>query len=127
MSWPDDLAAFSQMLDENTEAEGPMHHARIRLGKLNEEAGEVEDAVIAWEGSNPRKRSDDPGDWLVDKVIKELLDVATAALGAVEHLTGNQALSARLLSDHCRHLRTRLQAAIAPDRTDPQADDGATS
>lgn len=111
MSWVEDISAFSALLDEWTVAEGPMHLARIRCSKLNEEAGEVEEALIAWEGSNPRKEQAESTDLL----IKELLDVATAALGAVEHLTGNSGKSGEYLENHCRHLITRLRKAMDED------------
>lgn len=105
-AWARDLAAFSAILDRVTETDGPRHLARIRIGKAAEEFGEVEAALIAWEGSNPRK-ADGP----LDHVLKELLDVATAALGAYEHLTDNVGASGPALAEHCRFLLERMEAA----------------
>lgn len=104
--WATQLAAFSAILDRVTDTDGPRHLARIRVGKAAEEFGEVEAALIAWEGSNPRK-PDGP----LDQVLKELLDVATAALGAYEHLTDNRGASGPALDAHCRFLLTRMQNA----------------
>lgn len=104
--WARDLAAFSAILDRVTETDGPRHLARIRIGKAAEEFGEVEAALIAWEGSNPRK-PDGP----LDQVLKELLDVATAALGAYEHLTENVGASGPALAEHCRFLLQRMEDA----------------
>ncbi len=104
--WAKDLAAFSAILDRVTDTDGPRHLARVRIGKAAEEFGEVEAALIAWEGSNPRK-PDGP----LDQVLKELLDVATAALGAYEHLTDNVGSSGPALAEHCRFLLERMEDA----------------
>lgn len=85
-----------------------MHMLRIRCSKLHEEAGEVEEALIAVEGSNPRK----PRVVSTDDLVKELLDVATAALGAIEHITGNEGHSASALADHCAALLSRFEKAL---------------
>lgn len=58
---------------------------RRRVGKVSNEVGEVWEAIEAWTGENFRK-----GVYgTKDDVIKELLDVACAALCATEHLTGD--------------------------------------
>jgi hypothetical protein len=107
--WSASLAEFSQILDDSVVVDGPNHHLRIRCGKVTEEAGEVEQVLIALEGSNPRKPpSSDQG-----LLVKELLDVATAALGAIEHLTGNRGVSARLLEGHCDYILDRMKIATA--------------
>lgn len=123
MSWPEDLAFFSQVLDDGLAdiVEGPMHHRRIRCSKTTEEQGEVENALIALEGSNPRKPSDLTEDELISDLIIEKLDAAAAALGAVEHLTGNRGVSARFLAEHCRSLRARAEDWSS--RPYPQASD----
>ncbi len=104
--WAEQLAAFSAILDRVTDTDGPRHLARVRVGKAAEEFGEVEAALIAWEGSNPRKPNGS-----LDQVLTELLDVATAALGAYEHLTDNVGASGPALAEHCRFLLERMEAA----------------
>ena len=74
-----------------------------RVSKVAEEAGEAITALGGWVGENPRKgRTND-----LDKVLYELLDAATAALGAYEHLTGHQATALRALDEHIVHVGTR--------------------
>lgn len=64
-----------------------------RVAKCAEEAGEALSELLGMTGQNPRKGvySD------VGKLQEELLDVAVAALGAVEHLHGNTGVSMELL------------------------------
>jgi hypothetical protein len=57
----------------------------LRISKTTEECGEADLAIRAVLGENPRKGA--TGDW--DGVRKELFDIASAALGAWEHLDGN--------------------------------------
>lgn len=66
-----------------------------RVAKVGEENGEVLAALIGWLGANPRKNVTHSK----QDVIDELLDVAVAALGAVEHLTGNQGEALDRLAD----------------------------
>lgn len=74
-----------------------------RLAKVGEEFGEVIAAWIGYTGQNPRKgrthRKDD--------VIEELLDVAVAALGAVEHLDRHRGQSIEILFDKIMRVRDR--------------------
>lgn len=111
MTWADDLAYFSGVLDMGVAriAEGPLHHRRIRCSKSTEEQGEVEEALIALEQSNPRKYEGASQQALLTDLIQEQLDVATAALGAVEHLTGNVGHSYNLLVIQCAALRKRAE------------------
>jgi NTP pyrophosphatase (non-canonical NTP hydrolase) len=74
------LAAISQILDERIEADGAAHLALVRVAKVQEEAGEVMEAMIAYQHVNPRKPAGP-----LDDVIKELADLALTALGAIEH------------------------------------------
>jgi hypothetical protein len=103
------VAIFSIMIDDGIEAEGPSHHRRIRCSKVAEEVGECEEALVAMEGSNPRK----PIDTNPNKLIKEELDVAFAALAAVEHLTGNRGQSVALFYEHARATTARLMEVTA--------------
>lgn len=86
MSTSEDVVALSKWVDAANAGKDPDLQIWERCGKIMEEAGEVGAALIGMMGQNPRKgvthtRAD---------VIEELLDVAITALGAVEHLTGNQ-------------------------------------
>src|SRR5690242_18815203 len=71
-------------------------HRWRRCAKIGEEAGEVIEALLGLSGENPRKGITNG----VDKVRKELLDVALAAVGAVAHLDGNTGSPIDALSDH---------------------------
>lgn len=91
-------AAISQWLDDSafyesleTDTYKAVHLARLmfRVHKIAEEYGEVQEAILGAVGENPRKGV--TNGW--DKVEKELLDVAGAALGALEHMRGNDGSS----------------------------------
>lgn len=91
------VAALSRYIDASyPPGMDPELVMRRRVGKVGNENGEVLQAVEAWTGENPRKGI--YGD--VHQVIKELLDVATCALGAVEHLTGNHGEAMDRLEAH---------------------------
>lgn len=97
-------AALSQWIDSHpanqVSNEERMHR---RVTKIYAEAGEVADAVSGWLGENPRKgRTHTRGD-----VVEELLDVALAALCAVEHLTANRGSAPALLVDKARRVHER--------------------
>jgi NTP pyrophosphatase (non-canonical NTP hydrolase) len=78
-----------------------------RISKITEEAGEVIGAFIGATGQNPRK-----GVTHTDQdVLEELLDVAVTALGAVEHMTGNQGSSMTMLEDKVDRVYNRAQRA----------------
>lgn len=79
------VAALSHWMDEYLADRHPEALTWHRVVKVCEEAGEVVEAMIGYTGGNPRKGYDK----IADDVIEELLDVAVAALGAVEHLTDN--------------------------------------
>lgn len=80
------LADLSGWIDSHQGGRDPEAITWGRLSKITEEAGEVISAFIGYTGQNPRK-----GRYASDQdVVAELLDVAVTALGAVEHLTGNQ-------------------------------------
>lgn len=77
---------------------------RRRVGKVSVELFELMDAIEGYTGENPRK-----GFYAsMDDVIKELLDVCGAALGAVEHLTGNRGESIALLEDRISTVHSRV-------------------
>ncbi|MFJ2864255.1 MazG-like family protein [Kitasatospora sp. NPDC087314] len=77
-----------------------------RIAKVGEEAGEAVAALIGATGANPRKGT--VGD-LAD-VERELLDVATAALLAVDHLctrAGQPGIAMDRLDQHIRTVAER--------------------
>ena len=74
-----------------------------RVSKASMEANEALDALSGLVGENPRK-----GVYATQEdVIRELLDTATAALGAVEHMTGHQGTAFERLDRHILHVGIR--------------------
>jgi NTP pyrophosphatase (non-canonical NTP hydrolase) len=102
----DIIVALSRWVDEHEANAGrdPEALSWHRVAKVSEEAGEVIDAMIQYTGGNPRKQEKvgDP-----NPVIEELLDTAIAALGAVEHMTGNHGASMALLNNKLRRVGQR--------------------
>ncbi len=77
------VIAVSDLLDEANSGYPVALLRRVRCSKLQEEVGEVEDAIVGIEGSNPRK-----GIYATEQdLANELLDVATTALYAYYHVT----------------------------------------
>ena len=81
------IVALSRWVDD-----APLNAARpaaaltwLRIAKIGEELGEVIAAMIAADGSNPRKGVHGT----MDHVVKELLDTALTVLCAYEHVTGH--------------------------------------
>lgn len=103
MSTAESIAALSTWIDGHNSHKD--HDLQIweRCGKVGEEFGEVVEALIGAMGQNPRKGLTHN---LTD-VIEELLDVAITALGAVEHLIGNQGDSIRLLENKVARVAAR--------------------
>lgn len=100
------LRAMSDQVDTHNRArgiDGP-HLLRVRIGKLYEEAGEVEEALIAFEGSNPRKAQRSAA---IIEVETELLDVMVAAAGAWLHLYPEGSI----LDAFADHIRARARRA----------------
>lgn len=79
-----------------------------RCTKVASESGEVIDALAGMVGENPRKGVTGTS----TEVIKELLDVAVAALGAVEHMTGNNGISMSLFHQHLGDTLARAGVAL---------------
>ena len=77
-----------------------------RIGKIAEEYGEVTEAWIGVGATNPRKGATHS----YDDVRSELLDVAVAALGAWEHLSGNRGQCGFALLQHAISRAVRLGA-----------------
>lgn len=101
----DRLAALSNWIDTSPSNAGRDSEAVTwgRISKVSEECGEVIAAFIGATGQNPRKGVTHD----IYDVIEELLDVAVTALGAVEHLTGNNAESTGRLDDKVYRVAVR--------------------
>jgi NTP pyrophosphatase (non-canonical NTP hydrolase) len=99
------IKEFSAYIDASYgEGMDPELVMRRRTGKVGVEYGELLDAIEGWTGENPRK-----GVYASkEDVIKELLDVCGAALGSVEHLTGNQGESIGLLQERIAMVHARV-------------------
>ena len=78
-----------------------------RLAKVAEESGEVISAWIGATGQNPRKGITGSR----EAVRRELLDVATTALAAVEHLDGHAGRSLDALAEHVLSVAARARLA----------------
>lgn len=76
--------------------------------KIGEEQGELNGALIGMLGQNPRKGTTHA----LSHVEKELLDIAFTAIGAVEHLHGNDGESMRRFAAHAAGVYTRMAASI---------------
>lgn len=126
MSYPDqtaqdlgqDLRDMSQRIDDeprnkkNTDVENFLLRTTV---KLAEEYGELGEAIIGVLGQNPRKGYTHT----YDHVDKELLDIATTALGAWEHRHGNNGMAVKALAAHVAGVRQRQRIA---DQTAAQED-----
>jgi NTP pyrophosphatase (non-canonical NTP hydrolase) len=79
----------------------------LRVLKLQEEAGEVAEAVIGMVGQNPRKGITHSA----TDVVGELCDVIVTAMVAVQTLTGNPVVSRRHLAAKFAKLHARVDEA----------------
>jgi hypothetical protein len=106
------VADVSRWIDEsprnktNTFTENLLLRTTVKIG---EEAGELNQALIGMLGQNPRKGNTHT----LQDVEQELLDIAFTALGAVEHLHGNNGTSILRLSDHIVRIANRMVASQA--------------
>ena len=94
----DILVRLSQWIDNSPGYVGvsPETAHWRRVSKVAEEVGEVIAALGGWVGENPRKGKTHD----LEDVVYELFDVATAALCAIEHLTGQEGTALDDLSVH---------------------------
>lgn len=99
------LTAISAWIDGSASYQGISQEAhRVRrCVKTAEEVGEMVAALYGWIGENPRKGVTHTA----DDVVRELLDVALAALGAIEHLDGNTGTALDRLDGHIRSVASR--------------------
>lgn len=103
------IQQLSILVDEANSDRDPEALGWHRVAKTAEEAGEAISEWLLRTGGNPRK-SQSPDD---SKVIKELLDTAMAALGAVEHLRGNDGECMNLLAEHAVSVYNRALREFA--------------
>ncbi len=109
------LAEFSAWVDAGyPDHIGAEAHAWRRIAKAGEEHGEVIQAFYGVLGENFRKG--ETHDWA--DLVSELLDEAAAALGAVEHFTGNQGRALPLLHEKIAAVYQR--AGLAEPATEPE-------
>jgi hypothetical protein len=107
-----DLASMSRWIDEHpaNKARTPLENLLLRTSvKMHEEKGEVNAALIGMTGQNPRKRTTHT----MEDVEAELLDWAVVALGAVEHIHGNDGSSMIRLADKVSKIVARMEAVQA--------------
>jgi hypothetical protein len=83
------LVKISEWVDAGNAHRDPEAQMWGRVSKVAEEAGESIAALVGYTGQNPRKGVTHQR----DDVIEELLDVAVAALGAIEHIVGHDGLT----------------------------------
>lgn len=103
MSTAQNIAAVSQWVDDANAQRSVETNLWSRVTKVSEESGEAQAALRGLLGENPRKGvTHTTGD-----VVRELLDVAVAALGAVEHLTGNKGACMEMLAQHAHFVADR--------------------
>jgi hypothetical protein len=100
-----ELAAISEWIDTSVSYRGIDEEAHLvrRCAKAGEEFGEMLRALYGSLGENPRKGVTHTRAHLE----KELLDIAVAALGAVEHLYGNTGVAMAFLNAHIHSTATR--------------------
>lgn len=101
------IAQLSAYIDAHHAARGftRLEGTLLRLSKPAEEHGEQDEATRAVIGENPRK-GPPTDDW--GPVRRELLDTAAAALGAWEHLGGNQGT---VMEEFARFIASRCSRA----------------
>lgn len=110
------VVALSQWINAGNVHRDPESVLWSRVLKVAEEAGEVYSALSGAIGENPRKGVTHS----MDDVAEELLDVAVAALAAVEHLRDHDGHALALLNSKILrvHARALSGAAPTPEATD---------
>jgi NTP pyrophosphatase (non-canonical NTP hydrolase) len=107
------LAEVNFWLDSDMTAEyaaQPLAHRWARVTKVCSEAGEVMDALSATTGENRRKGVCGTD----DDLRRELGDVCSAALLALQHETGDAAATWGYLVDACARAHSRIGTVPEP-------------
>lgn len=100
-----DLSRLSRWIDSHNRQKSEREQLWERTAKCAEETGEVIGAMIGVTGQNPRKGFTHT----IDDVEAELLDVAVTALGAIEHIHGNEGVAFDRLFTKLRMLTIRRE------------------
>lgn len=85
----------------------PLAHLWARVTKVCAEGGEVMDALSKMTGENPRKGACGTQ----DELLAELGDTASAAVLAIQHLTGDTAATWAVVSAAVTKVRQRAERA----------------
>jgi hypothetical protein len=104
------IAEFDEWLDGNVSAlyaAQPAAQHWARVAKVNEEAGEAIQALIAWTGQNPRKaqREEARGE-----LLNELADVAITAVLGMQHFVKDADETLALVRTRFEYLYERMHA-----------------
>lgn len=87
--------------------ERPPNEILLRILKIQEEAGEVAEAVINLAGQNPRKPKPSTPEGL-EAIAKELSDVAVTALVALESICPNNEVAMNTFVERVEFLIDRI-------------------
>ena len=98
----DDVESINAWLDD-VNVRTP-HEDSMRVMKVGEEYGEAVAAYIGMTGQNPRKGITHTE----TDLLLELADVAITALCAIQHFTGDQALTEMYLCDKIQQIIRRI-------------------
>lgn len=95
MGLNDHAVAISTWVDGALPTQDPTSRLWARTAKVAEESGEVIAALVDYVGANPRRGG------TREAIVKELCDVAFAALAAIAHMHGNVDVDVvEILTDH---------------------------
>ena len=81
------------------------HDDAMRVMKIGEEYGEAVQAYIGMTGQNPRKGVTHS----LPDVLAELADVVVTGLAAIQHFTGDDAETMRIMLDKLDAIRDRIE------------------
>lgn len=89
----------------------PLAQHWARVAKVNEEAGEAIEALIAWTGQNPRKPQRDEAR---EELLGELADVALTAILGMQHFVKDADETLVILWTRLAFLHRRMKAKQQP-------------
>jgi NTP pyrophosphatase (non-canonical NTP hydrolase) len=88
----------------------PLAQDWARVAKVNEEAGEAIEAMIAWTGQNPRKPQRDEAR---GELLDELADVALTAILGMQHFVKDADATMWIVWKRLFRLHDRMREALA--------------